>query len=170
MRADAVTALAEAAVARGVRETRALAGRTPDLTVEFDSDPPAEGARRYDVVIMNYANPDMVGHTGSLPAAIRAVEVVDTCIGGVVEATHRAGGSAIVTSDHGNVEQMIDPVTGVPQTAHTAYDVHCILACPDLRGRALRPTGILADVAPTMLDLLGIPIPPEMTASSLIQR
>jgi 2,3-bisphosphoglycerate-independent phosphoglycerate mutase len=170
MRAAAVTMFAETAVTRGVGGTRALAGRTPDLAVEFEDAPPTADPQPYDVVIMNYANPDMVGHTGSLPAAIRAVEVVDACIGRVIEATHRAGGCAIVTSDHGNVEQMIDPVTGAPQTAHTAYDVHCILACPDLRGRALRPTGILADVAPTMLDLLGLPIPPEMTASSLLQR
>ena len=169
MRADAVTAVAEAAIAEGIRATRALAGRTADVAVELDPGAPAAGAR-YDVIVMNYANPDMVGHTGSLPAAIRAVEVVDACVGRVVAAAHRAGGGALVTSDHGNVEQMLDPVTRAPQTAHTANDVDIILACPDLRGRALRPAGVLADVAPTMLDLLGLPIPPEMTAASLLRR
>ena len=169
MRADAVTAVAEAAITEGIQATRALAGRTADVAVELDPGAPAAGAR-YDVIVMNYANPDMVGHTGSLPAAIRAVEVVDACVGRVVAAAHRAGGGALVTSDHGNVEQMLDPVTRAPQTAHTANDVDIILACPDLRGRALRPAGVLADVAPTMLDLLGLPIPPEMTAASLLRR
>jgi len=169
MRADAVTALAEAAIIEGIQATRALAGRTADVAVELDPGAPAAGAR-YDVIVMNYANPDMVGHTGSLPAAIRAVEVVDACVGRVVAAAHRSGGCALVTSDHGNVEQMLDPVTGAPQTAHTANDVEIILACPDLGGRALRPAGVLADVAPTMLDLLGLPIPPEMTAASLLRR
>ncbi|PYM38069.1 MAG: 2,3-bisphosphoglycerate-independent phosphoglycerate mutase [Candidatus Rokuibacteriota bacterium] len=169
MRADAVTAVAEAAITEGIQATRALAGRTADVAVELDPGAPAAGAR-YDVIVMNYANPDMVGHTGSLPAAIRAVEVVDACVGRVVAAAHRAGGCALVTSDHGNVEQMLDPVTGAPQTAHTANDVEIILACPDLGGRALRPAGVLADVAPTMLDLLGLPIPPEMTAASLLRR
>jgi 2,3-bisphosphoglycerate-independent phosphoglycerate mutase len=169
MRADAVTALAEAAITEGIQATRALAGRTADVAVELDPGAPGAGAR-YEVIVLNYANPDMVGHTGSLPAAIRAVEVVDACLGRVVAAAHRAGGCALVTSDHGNVEQMLDPVTRAPQTAHTANDVDIILACPDLRGRALRPAGVLADVAPTMLDLLGLPIPPEMTAASLLRR
>lgn len=168
MRAPAVTAFAEAAILEGVRATRALAARTADVTVELDPREPPPGDR-YGVVVMNYANPDMVGHTGSLPAAIKAVEVVDECVGRVAAAAHRAGGCAIVTSDHGNVEQMIDPVTREPQTAHTAYDVDCILACPDLVGARLRPAGVLADVAPTMLDLLGLPIPPEMTATSLLR-
>jgi len=168
MRADAVTAFAEAAISESIRATRALAARTADVAVELDPGAPAPGAR-YDVVVMNYANPDMVGHTGSLPAAIRAVEVVDACIGRVVAAVDRRGGCVLVTSDHGNVEQMLDPVTHAPQTAHTVYDVDFILACPDLRGRTLRPAGVLADVAPTMLDLLGLPIPTEMTATSLLR-
>ncbi len=168
MRAAAVTAFATTAIREGIGATRALAARTGDVTVEFDAETPAAGAR-YDVIVMNYANPDMVGHTGSLPAAIKAVEVVDACIGEVVAATHAAGGCALITSDHGNVEQMVDPLTGAPQTAHTSYDVDFILACPDLQGARLRPTGVLADVAPTMLDLLGLPIPPEMTAHSLLR-
>jgi 2,3-bisphosphoglycerate-independent phosphoglycerate mutase len=168
MRADAVTAFAEHAIAKPIAVLRDIARSSGDATVEFTDPAPAEADRRYDVIVMNYANPDMVGHTGSLPAAITAVEVVDTCIGRIVEAAHAVGGSVLVTSDHGNVEQMIDPVTGAPQTSHTAHDVDFVLASPALRGRALRPAGILADVAPTMLDLLGLPIPPEMTARSLL--
>jgi 2,3-bisphosphoglycerate-independent phosphoglycerate mutase len=170
MRAAAVTSFAETAIAAGVRAARAQSTRAADVTVELDeSDTPDVGAR-YAVVIMNYANPDMVGHTGNLPAAITAVETVDACIGRVVAAVHAAGGCVIITSDHGNVEQMIDPVTKGPQTAHTSSDVELILAGPDLRTARLRPQGILADVAPTMLDLLELPVPPEMTASSLLIR
>jgi 2,3-bisphosphoglycerate-independent phosphoglycerate mutase len=168
MRADQVTVFAEAAIRDGIRATRALAACTADVAVELEADAPAASAR-YDVIVMNYANPDMVGHTGSLPAAIRAVEVVDACIGRVVSAAHRVGGSVLVTSDHGNVEQMLDPVTGTPQTAHTAWDVDFILACSDQRGQPLRSPGVLADVAPTILDLLGLPTPPEMTATSLLR-
>jgi 2,3-bisphosphoglycerate-independent phosphoglycerate mutase len=168
MRAAAVTALATTAIRDGIRATRARAEATNEVTVEFDAETPGE-RDRYDVIVMNYANPDMVGHTGSLPAAIKAVEVVDACVGEVVAAVHAAGGGALVTSDHGNVEQMLDPVTGAPQTAHTSYDVDFILACRDLKGARLRPTGVLADVAPTMLDLLALPIPPEMTAQSLLR-
>ncbi len=168
MRAGALTAFAETAIREGIRASRALAARTDDVTVEFDPQTPGE-RDRYDVVVMNYANPDMVGHTGSLPAAITAVEIVDACVGRVVAAARAVGGCVLVTSDHGNVEQMIDPVTRAPQTAHTSYDVDFILACPDLRERTLRPTGVLADVAPTMLDLLGLPIPTEMTATSLLR-
>jgi 2,3-bisphosphoglycerate-independent phosphoglycerate mutase len=170
MRATEVTSFAETALTDGVKSARARAARTADATVELDeSHTPNDGAR-YAVVIMNYANPDMVGHTGNLPAAIKAVETVDTCIGRVIKAAHAAGGCVIVTSDHGNVEQMVDPVTKAPQTAHTSSDVDLILACPDLRGTRLRTQGILADVAPTVLDLLGLPVPPEMTASSLLVR
>lgn len=167
MRAAAVTAFATTAIRAGIRAARALAARTGDVTVELDPETPGEGDR-YDVIVMNYANPDMVGHTGSLPAAVKAVEVVDAGIGEVVAAAHAAGGGALITSDHGNVEQMIDPITGAPQTAHTSYDVDFILACPGLRDRVLRPAGVLADVAPTILDILGLPIPPEMTAHSLL--
>jgi 2,3-bisphosphoglycerate-independent phosphoglycerate mutase len=170
MRAAAVTTVAETAIAEGVRATRELAARTADVTVELDERHSPDTGAGYAVVIMNYANPDMVGHTGNLPAAIKAVETVDTCIGRVFAAAHAAGGCVIVTSDHGNVEQMIDPLTKAPQTAHTCSDVDLILACPDLRGARLRSPGILADVAPTMLDLLGLPVPAEMTACSLLDH
>lgn len=124
---------------------------------------------RYDLVVLNYANGDMVGHTGSLPAAIRAVEVVDECVGRVVEATLGLGGALLVTADHGNCEQMIDPATGGPHTAHTTYDVPLIVVDPAHQGKALRSGGRLADLAPTALDLLGLERPAEMTGRSLLE-
>ncbi|MEZ6092258.1 MAG: phosphoglyceromutase [Pirellulaceae bacterium] len=121
-----------------------------------------------ELIIMNYANGDMVGHTGNLQAAIKAVETVDACVGRVVEATLAAGGSLIVTADHGNCEQMIDPETGGPHTAHTTYDVPLIVVEPGLDGKSLRDGGRLADIAPTALALLGLKKPAEMTGESLI--
>jgi 2,3-bisphosphoglycerate-independent phosphoglycerate mutase len=122
---------------------------------------------QYALIVVNYANGDMVGHTGVLEAAIRAVETVDECVGRLVEATLAHGGSLIVTADHGNCEQMIDPATGGPHTAHTTYDVPLIVVEPGLRA-TLRAGGRLADIAPTALELMGLPIPEEMTGSSLI--
>ena len=109
----------------------------------------------------------MVGHTGVLPASVKAVEVTDECVGRVVAAARECGGAVIVTSDHGNVEQMIDPETGGVQTAHTTNDVECIYVRDDDRGRHLRPHGVLADVGPTVLQCLGLRVPPEMTAETL---
>lgn len=122
----------------------------------------------YDFVLINFANPDMVGHTGVLEAAIRAVETVDACLERVVAATLRQGGTLLVTADHGNCELMRDPLTGQPHTAHTANPVPCILVNgpPGVR---LRP-GRLADVAPTILELMQLPQPPAMTGRSLIER
>ncbi len=122
----------------------------------------------YDLVVVNFANCDMVGHTGVLAAAVRAVEHVDECVGRVLEAVERQNGVAIVTADHGNCEQMIDPTTGGPHTAHTTYDVECILVDPRLRGKTLNENGRLADLAPTALEMMGLPIPKEMTGRSLI--
>ncbi|HEU0113251.1 MAG TPA: 2,3-bisphosphoglycerate-independent phosphoglycerate mutase [Thermomicrobiales bacterium] len=125
----------------------------------------------YAFVIVNYANGDMVGHTGSLPAAIQAVETVDRCLGEVVAAALAAGGVALVTADHGNAEAMIDPQTGLPLTAHTTNPVPFILVAPDdssLRHARLRPDGRLAAVAPTVLGLLGLSPPPEMTEPDLM--
>jgi 2,3-bisphosphoglycerate-independent phosphoglycerate mutase len=119
-----------------------------------------------DCVILNYANCDMVGHTGVLPAAISAVEVVDKCIGRVVDQVRALGGAVLIVSDHGNAEEMIAP-DGKPHTAHTCNPVPCILVDDQRRGVMLR-NGILADVAPTLLDLLELPTPPEMTGRSLI--
>ena len=120
----------------------------------------------YDLIITNYANPDMVGHTGDLQAAIAACEAVDQGLGRVVEALQRCGGQMIVTADHGNCEMMIDPITGGPHTAHTTNLVPVIgLGLP--QGSRLR-AGRLADLAPTVLELMDLPKPDEMTGLSLI--
>ncbi|HEY3245622.1 MAG TPA: 2,3-bisphosphoglycerate-independent phosphoglycerate mutase [Phycisphaerae bacterium] len=122
----------------------------------------------YDAIIVNYANGDMVGHTGNLKAAIAAVECVDGCVGRLVDATLAAGGALIVTADHGNCEQMIDPATGGPHTAHTTYDVELIVIDPRQRGKKLRTGGRLADVIPTGLALMGLSQPGEMTGQRLL--
>ncbi len=119
----------------------------------------------YDLIVLNFANPDMVGHTGSLPAAIRAVETVDAGLGRIVEAIARAGGALLVTADHGNCELMRDPETGGPHTAHTTNPVPVLLA--GVPGARLHD-GRLADVAPTLLGLMGLPVPAAMTGRSLI--
>jgi 2,3-bisphosphoglycerate-independent phosphoglycerate mutase len=129
----------------------------------------ASGA--YPFIIVNYANCDMVGHTGVLAAAIAAVETVDACLGRVIEAVLAAGGVALVTADHGNAEEMIDRTTGEPMTAHTTNPVPLVLVAPDdhpARRVSLRQDGILCAVAPTLLSLLGIPAPADMTEKSLI--
>lgn len=123
---------------------------------------------QYDLMILNYANGDMVGHTGSIPAAIQAVETVDTMVGRIVDATLAKGGALIVTADHGNCEQMIDPTTGGPHTAHTTYDVPLIVVDDRFKGQKLREGGRLADIAPTILRMLDLPQPPEMTGESLL--
>lgn len=121
-----------------------------------------------ELIVVNYANGDMVGHTGSLQAAIDAVETVDACVGRVVDAALEKGGSLVVTADHGNCEQMTDPETGGPHTAHTTYDVPLIVVEPGLEGVELRTGGRLADIAPTVLELMGIPVPEEMTGEPLL--
>lgn len=124
-------------------------------------------ADRYDVIVMNYANPDMVGHTGQLQATIEALEAVDTCLGRVVEAVLARGGVVLITGDHGNAEMMLEE-DGEPHTAHTVSLVPFILVSEAHRGGRLRPRGALRDVAPTILALLGLPPPAEMTGQSLI--
>ncbi|MCG8405610.1 MAG: 2,3-bisphosphoglycerate-independent phosphoglycerate mutase [Phycisphaerales bacterium] len=136
-------------------------GVTEEMLSRIESD-------RYDLFILNYANGDMVGHTGNLDAAIKAVETVDECVGTVVDAVLRKGGSAIVTADHGNCEQMIDPETDGPHTAHTTYDVDLIIVDDRFRGGALREGGRLADIAPTLLAMGGIAQPDEMSGTSLL--
>jgi len=121
--------------------------------------------KKYDTIILNYANPDMVGHTGNLDAAVKAIEVIDECVGRVIEAIEEVNGTVLITADHGNSEQMIDYTTGDPHTAHTTNDVPLILVGAE--GKTLK-SGRLADLAPTMLELMGIEKPEEMTGESLI--
>ena len=130
------------------------------------------GEARHDFVLVNYANADMVGHTGSIPAAIAAVETVDAAVGQLLDRIGELGGTALVTADHGNAEKMLDE-HGNPFTAHTTFPVRLILAAPAPAGTpapadTLRD-GILADVAPTILDLMGLPQPAEMTGRSLLR-
>ncbi len=141
----------------------------PEMSAYQVADKAVELIRsgKYDVMILNFANPDMVGHTGILEAAVKALEVVDECVGRVLEAVLEAGGTAIVTADHGNSEMMEDPETGGPFTAHT-QSVPCILAGEAYQNVKLREGGVLADLAPTMLHILGLPQPKEMTGKSLI--
>ena len=123
---------------------------------------------KYDLLVVNFANGDMVGHTGVLEAAVKAVEHVDVCVGRILEAVQRHNGVAIVTADHGNCEQMIDPSTGGPHTAHTTYPVELIVVDDRMKGTQLTEGGRLADVAPTALHMMGIAQPAEMTGKSLI--
>ncbi|MBT9259076.1 MAG: 2,3-bisphosphoglycerate-independent phosphoglycerate mutase [Clostridiales bacterium] len=125
--------------------------------------------RPYRLMVLNFANPDMVGHTGVLEAAIQAVEATDRGLGEVMAALQENGGGALVLADHGNAEQMIDPETGGPWTAHTTNPVPFILAVDRLKGARLRSGGILGDVAPTALEVLQIPQPPAMTGQSLLE-
>ncbi|MDT8342941.1 MAG: 2,3-bisphosphoglycerate-independent phosphoglycerate mutase [Thermohalobaculum sp.] len=120
---------------------------------------------RYDLIVVNYANPDMVGHTGSLPAAIAACEAVDRGLGAALAALAETGGAMLVTADHGNCEVMVDPATGGPHTAHTTNPVPLILVGG---GHGLADGGRLADLAPTLLGLMGVACPPEMTGHSLL--
>ena len=121
-----------------------------------------------DLIILNYANPDMVGHTGVLTAAIKAVETIDACVGRVLGALLKKGGQALVTADHGNCEQMLQS-DGSPHTAHTTNLVHCLYVGAD-SGQFKVADGILADVAPTLLEMLGLPKPAAMTGSSLLRK
>jgi len=121
-----------------------------------------------DVYIVNYANCDMVGHTGVIAATVKAVEAVDTGVGRVADAIRAAGGELLITADHGNAEKMLDTDGVTVFTAHTGDDVPLI--CVATGVRALRDDGKLADVAPTLLDLIGLPAPAEWTGTSLIER
>jgi 2,3-bisphosphoglycerate-independent phosphoglycerate mutase len=145
--------------------------RTYDLAPEMAAAEVTEHLVRaigagYDLIVVNYANPNMVGHTGDLGAAIRAVEAVDAGLGQVLAALEAAGGAMIVTADHGNCEMMIDPETGGPHTAHTLNPVPVVLVGGPPGARL--SDGRLADLAPTLLALMGVEAPPEMTGRSLI--
>ena len=128
----------------------------------------AINADKYDTIILNFANPDMVGHTGSLPAAIKAVETIDECVGKVVKAMLEHHGTMLITADHGNCEQMIDYATGEPHTAHTTNPVPLILVTENTELKIKE--GKLADLAPTMLELLNIEKPEEMTGESILVK
>ena len=128
---------------------------------QFSSHWRADGFR---FGVINFANPDMVGHTGVIPAAVKAVETADRGLGEVIAAVHESGGACIITADHGNAEEMLT-ADGTPQTAHTTNPVPLLVTVP---GIELRDGGILADVAPTALDLLGVTQPEAMTGRSLL--
>ena len=132
------------------------------LTAAITSD-------KYDVIVINFANPDMVGHTGVISAAIQAVERIDQCVGAAVEAVKKVGGVLFICADHGNAEQMIDYETGAPFTAHTTNPVPFILVNYD-EEYTLREGGCLADIAPTLIEIMGLEQPAEMTGKSLLVK
>jgi 2,3-bisphosphoglycerate-independent phosphoglycerate mutase len=133
-----------------------VADRVVEVVTEGDTD----------VIIVNFANADMVGHTGMLEPAIKAIETLDTCVGRVADAILARDGALIITADHGNAEEMVDPDTGQPQTAHTTNLVPLLILTRDWKG-SLRQGGTLADIAPTMLGLLGLPASRQMTGRDL---
>ncbi len=160
------------------RESRQMAP-SPKVST-YDQQPEMSAAEVTDIVlenlnsgendlyVVNFANGDMVGHTGNLQAAIKAVETVDACVGKLVDKVKKMGGALIVTADHGNCEQMWDPINNCPHTSHTTFDVPLIVVDDRYRGVKLRSGGCLADVAPTMLMMMGLPQPSEMTGKSLL--
>ncbi len=125
-------------------------------------------SNEYDIIIVNFANPDMVGHTGVMAAAIKAAEVVDECVGKIVSKVESMGGSALITADHGNLELMWDESTNGPMTAHTTYPVPLIVVDKEYKGQKLKDGGILADVVPTCLKIMGLEQPADMTGKSLV--
>ncbi|MHC4240220.1 MAG: 2,3-bisphosphoglycerate-independent phosphoglycerate mutase, partial [Planctomycetota bacterium] len=125
-------------------------------------------SNKYDVVVVNFANPDMVGHTGVLAAAVKAAEAVDECVGRVLDKVKGVGGRAVITADHGNFEKMWDTEKNQPHTAHTVGDVPLILFDERYKGAKLREGGRLADVGPTLLEMMKLPQPDEMTGQSLL--
>ena len=135
----------------------------PEVTEEILR---AVAGDKYDVVICNFANPDMVGHTGDFEATVKAIEVLDDCLGRIAAALQKAGGELLITADHGNAEQMYDPQTGQRHTAHTTNPVPFLYVGRDA---SMVPNGSLEDVAPTMLYLMGLPSPPEMTGHPLVK-
>ena len=123
---------------------------------------------QFDVVILNYANCDMVGHTGVIPAAVKAVGTVDECVKKVTDKILEMGGSALLTADHGNADKLLSE-DGSPFTAHTTNPVPVVLVSEKYKDVKLRTDGVLADLAPTLLEIMGLPVPKEMTGKSLIK-
>ena len=142
----------------------------PEMSALEVADKAVEAVRsgKYDALIMNFANCDMVGHTGVMQAAEQAVRTVDSCVGRVVDEILAAGGSAIITADHGNAEQMVYYGSDIPFTAHTTNKVPFILASPEHKNAVLRQDGKLGNIAPTILELMGLEIPSEMDCGSMI--
>ena len=139
----------------------------PEMSAPEVADKLAEAieSQRFDLLVCNFANPDMVGHTGNFDAAVKAVEAVDRCLGQVLEALDRVGGQALISADHGNVELMANPETGQAHTAHTLWPVGLIYSGPQA---ITLQDGCLADLAPTLLALMHLPTPTEMTGRSLL--
>jgi 2,3-bisphosphoglycerate-independent phosphoglycerate mutase len=147
----------------------------PEMSAVEVSDGVVEAIRSgsYDFILVNFANADMVGHSGIYDAVVKAVETVDACVGRIVTALNNVGGVGIFTSDHGNAERLIDPTTGGPMTAHTTNPVPVVLVAPKtspLRNAVLKPNQVLSSIGTTVVDLLGLPIPEDMTSPSLISK
>ena len=141
----------------------------PEMSAEGIADAVVKAVAdtAFDVIVVNFANADMVGHSGKIPPTIKAVETVDACLNRIYTAVRQGGGAMIVTADHGNAEQMIDPATGGPHTAHTTNPVPLIVVSDQNKKFRLRPDGSLQDISPTVLGLLGVPQPKEMTGRDL---
>ena len=139
----------------------------PDMNIRGVVDTIRKGLDKYDFIAANFANPDMIGHTGNLEAGIKAVEIVDSAVGEVVEEVLKKQGTVIITADHGNIEEMINLKTGETDTEHSNNPVPFIIAGNSLIGKKLS-AGVLGDIAPTVLKILGIKKPAEMTGKSLI--
>jgi 2,3-bisphosphoglycerate-independent phosphoglycerate mutase len=150
--------------------------RTYDLKPEMSAHEVCEvvlerlDSNKYDVIVVNFANPDMVGHTGILSAAIKAAETVDECVGKILDKVKALGGVALITADHGNFEKMWDTEKNKPHTAHTIGDVPLIVFDERYKGRKLLQGGRLADIGPTLLEMMGLPQPEEMTGQSLFEK
>jgi len=153
-------------VTHGTAGARAAKRATATIPIVMTAALDAIGARRFDAIICNYANADMVGHSGSLAATVRAVGTVDGCLARALASAEGAGATLLVTADHGNCEVMVDPVTGGPHTAHTTNPVPFVIVGDGIRG-PLRHGGSLRDVGPTILRMLGVEPPPEMTGRDL---
>ncbi len=143
----------------------------PEMSVPELGDRVVEAirSRKYQFMVLNIANPDMVGHTGVMPAAVAAVEATDAAIGKIMGALEEVGGVMVMTADHGNCETMFDPATGQPHTAHTTAPVPVVLFDPARRWKELRDGGALENVAPTILEIMGLAKPREMTGESLLE-
>ncbi len=145
-------------------------GRHPEMDADNVADRLLQELQEnpYAFIAVNFANGDMVGHTGNLDAARQAIEIVDTCVGRVVERLLELDAHILITADHGNAEQMVDYETGMTKTSHTLNPVECIYVAKDAEGRQLKSSGKLSDIAPTVLALLGMPVPAAMTADNLL--